>query len=186
MISMGKPYPLYREFNDVVQLTIGSTMEDPEFVKFIINEQDSKQITFSLAQLMILRYIAENRVVKLSEAQRIAQISNAEVRKCCSDLMKLGLIELAGKEYMLTARVYAAIKSDVDYTRDRVVQYIKAKDLITEYLIKNNSISNGTVRELCGFTKQQARTTLSKMLAENLIQKTGGGRSTKYILNTFE
>lgn len=102
--------------------------------------------------------------------------------ECCSDLMNLGLIELFGREYMLTARVYDAIKSDVDYTHDRVVRYIKAKDMIIEYMERNNSINNSTVRELCGYTKQQARTTLSKMLDEDLIIKTGDGRATKYIL----
>lgn len=186
MVTMGKPYPVYRVFNDAVQLTIGNVMEDPEFVKFVVNEQDSKQITFSLAQLMVLRYIAENRKIKLADAQRIAQITDEEAKKCCSDLMNLGLIELAGKEYMLTARVYDAIKSDVDYTRDRVVQYIKAKDMITEYLVSNNAINNGTVRELCGFTKQQARTTLNKMIDEKLIVKVGEGRATKYILRKNE
>ena len=53
---MGKPYPVYRVFNDAVQLTLSSAMEDPDFVKFVIKEQDSRQIAFSLAQLMILRY----------------------------------------------------------------------------------------------------------------------------------
>ncbi len=28
---------------------------------------------------------------------------------------------------MLTAKVYEALKSDVEYTRDKTVQYIKAK-----------------------------------------------------------
>ena len=182
MVSMGKPYPVYRVFNDAVQLTLSSAMEDPDFVKFVIKEQDSRQITFSLAQLMILRYVAENRRIKLADAQKIAQIDNNEAKKCCLDLMNYGLIELSGKEYMLTARVYEAIKSDVDYTRDRVVQYIKAKDMIAEYLKRNSAINNSTVRELCGFTKQQARTTLGKMINENIIIKTGNGRATKYEL----
>lgn len=169
---------LLKEMERHIQLP----MEDPDFVKFVVKEQDSRQITFSLAQLMILRYVAENRRIKLADAQRIAQIDNNEAKKCCLDLMNYGLIELSGKEYMLTARVYEAIKSDVDYTRDRVVQYIKAKDMIAEYLKRNSVINNSTVRELCGFTKQQARTTLGKMMNEDIIIKTGNGRATKYEL----
>lgn len=183
MVAMGKPYPVYRVFNDAVQLTIGSTIEDIAFVKFIVKEQDSQQIILSLPQLMILRYITENRKIKLSEAQSIAQISYEDARKCCSDLTKLGLIELVGKEYMLTARVYEAVKTQIEYTRDKVVQYIKAKDMIMEYLKSNNSITNATVRELCGFTKQQARGTLDKMIQEKIIIKTGLGRATKYVLS---
>ncbi len=121
MISMGKPYPVYRVFNDAVQLTIGSRMEDPDFVKFIVKEQDSKQINLSLSQLMILRYIVENRKIRLSDAQRIVQLSDEDARKCCIELIKFGLIEIVGKEYMLTARVYEAVKSQVEYTRDKVV-----------------------------------------------------------------
>lgn len=83
---------------------------------------------------------------------------------------------------MLTARVYEAVKSQVDYTRDRTVQYIKAKEMILEYLRMNKSIKNSVIRELCGFSKQQARTTIDKMIAEHLIDKVGAGSATKYIL----
>ena len=52
---------------------------------------------------------------------------------------------------MLTARVYEAVKSQVEYTRDKVVQYIKAREMILEYLRMNKSIKNSVIRELCGF-----------------------------------
>lgn len=182
MVTMGKPYPIYRMFNDAVQLTIGSAMEEPNFVEFIIKEQDTKQITFSLAQLMILRYIAENRKITLSEVKKVAQISDDEARKCCSDLMRLGLIENIAKEYMLTARVYEAVKSDVEYTRDKTVQYIKAKDMIVEYIKKHGLINRMTVQELCGFSNQQARRTIEKMRKENIIVMSSGGKYAKYIM----
>ena len=35
MVSMGKPYPRYRSFNDAVSLTIFSAIDNTEFVKFI-------------------------------------------------------------------------------------------------------------------------------------------------------
>lgn len=182
MISMGKPYPVYRVFNDAVQLTLGSATEDITFVKFIVKEQDTQQIILSLSQLMVLRYMVENRKIKLSEAQNIAQVSDEDARKCCGDLIKLGLIELVGKEYMLTARVYEAVKSDIEYTRDKTVQYIKAKDMIVEYAKKHGYINRSTVQELCGFTEQQARRTLEKMKNENIIVICSGGRYAKYIL----
>ena len=47
MVSMGKPYPTYRVFNDAVQLTIASATEYIDFVKFIVEEQDTKQMFFS-------------------------------------------------------------------------------------------------------------------------------------------
>lgn len=182
MVTMGKPYPVYRVFNDAVQLTISSATEDINFVKFIVNEQDQKQIFLSLAELMILRYVTENKKIKISKAQDLTQVSEDEVRKCLVNLIKYGLIELSGKDYMLTARVYEAVKSQIEYTRDKVVQYIKAREMILEYLRMNKSIKNSVIRELCGFSKQQARTTIDKMIAENLIERIGAGSATEYIL----
>ena len=155
MVSMGKPYPVYRVFNDAVQLTIASATEHIDFVKFIVKEQDTKQIFLSLAELMILRYIAENSKIKLAKAQELAQISENEVRKSLMELVKWGLIEVVGTDYMLTARVYEAVKSDVEYTRDKTVQYIKAKSMITEYIKKHGYINKSTVQVLCGFSQQQ-------------------------------
>lgn len=182
MVSMGKPYPVYRVFNDAVQLTIASATEYIDFAKFIVNEQDTKQIFLSLSELMILRYVADNKQIKLDKAQQLTQVSEEEVRRSFFNLIRYGLIELSGKYYMLTARVYEAVKSDVEYTRDKTVQYIKAKGMILEYLKTNMSIKNSVIRELCGFTKQQARTTIDKMLEENLILRVGAGSATEYKL----
>lgn len=83
---------------------------------------------------------------------------------------------------MLTARVYEMVKSDVQYTRDKVVQYIKAKQMIVDYLETNGIITNVSIQELCGFTKQQARATIDKMRKENIIDMIGKGKSSKYVL----
>ena len=182
MISMGKPFPKYRVFNDAVQLTIASATEDIEFVKFIVKEQDIKQIFMSLAELMILRYIMENSKIKLAKVQELAQISEDEARKCLMELVKWGLIEATGKDYMLTARVYEAVKSDVEYTRDKTVQYIKAKSMIVEYIKKHGNINKSTVQVLCGFSDQQAIRTIEKMQGEGILKLANGGRYAKYVL----
>lgn len=41
---------------------------------------------------------------------------------------------------MLTAKVYSAIKSDVEYTQNKVIRYIKVKGMPLEYLDSENSI----------------------------------------------
>lgn len=52
------------------------------------------------------------------------------------------------------------VKSDVEYTRDETVQYIRAKETIVEYIKKHGSTTKSMVQELCGFSEQQARRTL--------------------------
>lgn len=61
MVSMGKPYPRYRSFNDAVSLTIFSAIDNTEFVKFITEVQDKNSKIMPLAEMMILRDLMDNR-----------------------------------------------------------------------------------------------------------------------------
>lgn len=182
MLSMGKPFPRYIEYEDAISLTLNSATENLAFVKFVTDEQEKQQIIFSLSELMIMRHLTDSKRVTLSTIQDMTQTTEDVARKNCSRLVKLGLIEVVGKSYMLTARVYEAVKADVDYTRDRVIRYIKAKEMIVEYIHTNGSITNSKIQELCGFSKQQARSTIDKLKAESIIEMNGTGRKTYYIL----
>ena len=183
MISSGKPYPQYHAYNEAVSLTIFSAIDDVNFVKFIASEQDKLQKILPLPELMILRYLTDNKKIMLSEVQGLTQLPIAEARKSCNNLMRDGLVGLSGKEYMLTAKVYDAIKSDVEYTQDIVIRYVKAKSLIEEYLQSAKFITNEKIRELCGFTRQQARITLDKMRDEGILRLEGKGRAARYYRN---
>lgn len=63
MVTMGKPYPEYTVYDDAICLTLYSVLEDEGFVKFITKTQDKLMKTFSLAELMILRYLFENKTI---------------------------------------------------------------------------------------------------------------------------
>ncbi len=82
---------------------------------------------------------------------------------------------------MLTAKVYEALKSDVEYTRDKTVQYIKAKNMILEYLQSNDTITSAKIQEMCGLTKQQARTVIDKMRNEGLVDIHRKGKNSHYV-----
>lgn len=181
MISSGKPYPQYHTYNEAVALTIFSAIDDVNFVKFIASEQDKLQKILPLSELMILRYLTDNKRIALSMVQEITQTPIDEARKSCNDLVKNGLIELSGKEYMLTPKVYEAIKSDVEYTQDKTIQFIKAKNRILDYLKQERTITNEKIRELCGFTKQQARAVTDKMRDENILKIEGKGKLSRYV-----
>lgn len=180
-LAVGKPYPRYKIYSDAVSLTLYSDVEDMDFVKFLMAEQNQLQRNMSLAELMVLRDLQENKRVSLSHVAFLIQDSREYALRTCHRLIQDGLIEISGKEYMLTAKVYEAMKKTVEYTRDRTIQYIKAKEMILEYMGEKASITNEQTRELCGFTKQQARSTLDKMRKEKLIALTGAGRASRYI-----
>lgn len=164
-------------------MTIFSAIDNTEFVKFITEVQDKNSKIMPLAEMMILRDLMDNRKEQLSELSRKVQKSLDETKKSCNELVNGGLIEIVGKEYMLTAKVYEALKSDVEYTRDKTVQYIKAKNMILEYLQINDRITSAKIQEMCGFTKQQARSVIDKMRSEDLITLTGKGPAARYVVH---
>lgn len=179
---MGKPYSRYRSFNDAVSLTIFIAIDNAQFVKFITEVQDKNSKIMPLAEMMILRNLMDNRKEQLSELSRKVQKSLDETKKSCNELANRRLIEIVGKEYMLTAKVYEALKSDVEYTRDKMVQYIKTKNMILEQLQTHDQITSAKIQEMCGFIKQQARSVIDKMSSEELIDLMGKGPATRYVL----
>lgn len=182
MISSGKPFPKYKSYNDAVSLTIYSAIDDIDFVKFIANEENELSRSFSLSELMILRYLKDNRKITMSEAESLIQEARDQAQNACSNLKRYGLIELSGNEYMLTAKIYDELKNSVDYTKDKAIQYIKAREMILEYIRDRGFINNELVRELCGFSQKQARIILQRMRKENLIELSEKGRYAKYII----
>lgn len=66
MVSLGKPYPRYKSFNDAVSLTIYNAIDNTEFVKFIVETQEKNSEIMSLAEMMILRDLMDNRKESLS------------------------------------------------------------------------------------------------------------------------
>lgn len=182
MISSGKPFPEYKSYNDAVSLTIYSVIDDIDFVKFIANEENGLSRSFSLSELMILRYLKDNRKITMSEAEILIQEVRDQAQNACNNLKRYGLIELSGNEYMLTAKIYDELKNSVDYTKDKAIQYIKAREMILEYIRDRGFINNELVRELCGFSQKQARIILQRMRKENLIELSEKGRYAKYII----
>ena len=183
MVSLGKPYPRYKSFNDAVSLTIYNAIDNTKFVKFIVEIQEEHIEIMSLAEIMILRDLLDNRRESLSVLSGIVQKSLDETKKSCNKLIAKGLIEVVGKEYMLTAKVYEILKSDIEYTRDKTIQYIKAKNMIIDYLgMKgNDKITSAKIQEMCGFTKQQARRTIDKMREEGIIDICRRGKYSYYV-----
>lgn len=179
MISSGKPFPEYKSYNDAVSLTIYSAIDDIDFVKFIANEENGLSRSFSLSELMILRYLKDNRKITMSD---LIQEARDQAQNACNNLKRYGLIELSGNEYMLTAKIYDELKNSVDYTKDKAIQYIKAREMILKYIRDRGFINNELVRELCGFSQKQARIILQRMRKENLIELSEKGRYAKYII----
>ncbi len=53
--------------------------------------------------------------------------------------------------------------------------------MIMEYLQSSAQITSAKIQEMCGFTKQQARTVTERMREEGIIILMGKGPAAKYV-----
>lgn len=183
MIFFGKPLPTYSTYSEAVTLTLKSNLEDKNFTKFLIEEQDKNQIIFSTSQIMILKYLKDNGTITLKDASKHAQLSLEDTQGVLNELINYGYVERNGfKKYILTEKVYYSLGDDVGYIKDKEIEYIRAKDMIIQYLKKNNSINNTKARELCGCSERKAKYYLDKMMEEALLEPKGEKRYRVYLL----
>ena len=180
MLTEGKPYPEYASTPNSVRLTLRSTMENQSFVRFIAETQDKRSKMFTLSELMILHYLREHQKITLKQAAKTVQETDDNAHKVLNALRDEGLLELNGKTYMLSLKVYETVKTDVAYVQDKTVSQIQAKDRILEYLKHKPSITNQKAQELCGFNKNQTYYILHQMCKDGILQPDGVGRGTKY------
>ena len=183
MLTEGKPYPEYTSTPNSVRLTLRSTMENQNFVHFIAEMQDKRSKMFTLSELMILHYLREHQKITLKQAAKTIQESDNNAHKVLNSLRNEGLLELNGKTYMLTLKVYETVKTDVAYVQDKTVNQIQAKGRIVEYLQLKPWITNQKAQELCGFNKNQTYYILRQMCKDGILQPVGKCRGTKYKIN---
>lgn len=183
MIFFGKPIPTYTTYSEAITLTLRSNLEDKNFTKFLIEEQEKKQIIFNTSQTIILKYLKDNGVITLKDASKYCQLSIEDTQGVLNELMDYSYVERNGfKKYILTEKVYYSLGDDVGYIKDKEVEYIRAKDMIIQYLLKNDSINNTKVRELCGCDDRKAKYYLDKMVEESIIEPKGEKRWRVYVL----
>lgn len=181
MLALGKQMPIYIVYSDAVGLTLLSTLEDKEFVRFLNEEQEKNQRIFGTAEVIILHYLKENKSINLDEAMNLVQLGDMDTRNILNSLLDMGLLEKSSRTYMLTHRVYKALGDDIGYVKDKTVDYIKAKRMIVEYIENEGYITNPVCQELCGYDKRKAQYTREKMVNEKLISIKGKGRGSRYI-----
>lgn len=182
MIFLGKSIPTYSIYSDAITLTLKSNFEDKNFTKFLMEEQDKKQIIFNTSQIILLKYLKNNKVITIKDASKYCQLSSQDTQDVINELRGYGYIESNGfKKYILSEQVYYGLGDDVGYIKDKDVEYIRAKDMVEQYLRKNESINNSKMRELCGCDDRKAKYYIDKMVSESILEPKGERRYRVYI-----
>jgi predicted HTH transcriptional regulator len=90
--------------------------------------------------------------------------------------------DYAVEEETLEKETIINIEQLEEQANEGIRQYIKAKNMILEYLQTNDQITSAKIQEMCGFTKQQARSVIDKMRSEKLINLNGKGPAARYVI----
>lgn len=183
MISLGKATPTYEVYEEAIRLTLTSQLEDEVFVKFIVEEQENNNEIFSLSETIILKYLKENKNVKINKIKEITQLGTLEAKNVLKELINKKLIEISSRDYMLTQIAYEKMGDSIGYTKDKSIDHIRATDMIKEYIKDNGYITKSIIMDLCSFTEDKAKYIIRKLTQREVILKEGTGKATKYVIN---
>ncbi|MDT8862796.1 putative DNA binding domain-containing protein [Alkalihalobacillus sp. MEB130] len=183
MLSLGKSAPEYNLYSEAVSLTLRSSLEDMEFLKFITKEEENNG-EFSVSEICILKYVKSNKTITLGKAAEVAQITTQSAANVLNKLcQKRNILQReARNKYMFTHRVYESLDDNIEYTKDKDFDEIQAKTMIIDYLNKNGTITRLDVERLCGFSSTSSKRILQSLREAEIIVLEGKARASYYRL----
>jgi ATP-dependent DNA helicase RecG len=183
MLSLGKSAPEYNLYSEAVSLTLRSSLEDIEFLKFITKEEENNG-EFSVSEICILKYIKSNKTITLGKAAEVAQITTQSAANVLNKLcQKRNILQReARNKYMFTHRVYESLDDNIEYTKDKDFDEIQANVMILDYLTKNKYITRKEVERLCGFSPATSKRILKDLRDQEKIVLEGQNKSSRYKL----
>lgn len=183
MLSLGKSAPEYKLYTEAVSLTLRSSLEDIEFLRFI-NKETEENGDFSVSEICILKYVKMNKIISLSKAAEVAQISTQSATNVLNVLCKKkNILQRENRNrYMFTHRVYESFDDNIEYTKDKDFDEIQAKTMIIDYLSKNTIMTRADVERLCGFSSTSSKRILKKLREDGTLILEGKSRSSIYKL----
>ncbi|WP_042354548.1 ATP-binding protein [Bacillus rubiinfantis] len=183
MLSLGKSAPEYNLYSEAVSLTLRSSLEDIEFLKFITKEEENNG-EFSVSEICILKYIKSYKTITLGKAAEVAQITTQSAANVLNKLcQKRNILQReARNKYMFTHRVYESLDDNIEYTKDKDFDEIQANVMILDYLTKNKYITRKEVERLCGFSPATSKRILKDLRDQEKIVLEGQNKSSRYKL----
>ncbi len=125
MLSLGKSAPEYNLYSEAVSLTLRSSLEDIEFLKFITKEEENNG-EFSVSEICILKYVKSNKTITQGKAAEVAQITTQSAANVLNKLcQKRNILQReARNKYMFTHRVYENLDDNIEYTKEYQVNEV--------------------------------------------------------------
>jgi ATP-dependent DNA helicase RecG len=162
---------------------------DLDFVQLVVSEENRRQRSFNLSELLILAHLWRERTIDTASASRLIQRSDAEARASLQGLVEAGLVERRGegqaRTYLLSASVYRLLGRPEAYVRARGFEPEQMKQMILQYAQAHGQISRKDVMELCRVDAPRAYRLLRSLVDEGKLSRgpQGIGRGTTYVVS---
>ena len=157
---------------------------DLKFVELLVTEENHRQRTFNLSELLVLAHLWRERQVSTGTIAKLIQRGETEARVIIESLVESGLVEARGsgkgRSYILSAGVYREIGQSTSYVHAKGFESEQMAQMVLQYVKAHGRITRQDVMILCRVTQNQAFYILKKLVKSGKLQLAGKGRSAAY------
>jgi ATP-dependent DNA helicase RecG len=186
-LRSGRPAPDYdRSDSSGVRVVLRGGKANLEFARFVY-EQDKAGHPLTLDDLLILNQMELERRIDAVIAAALIQKPLNDARAVLERLLERGMIDAKGEKkgrvYHLNASYYRQLGQPEGYVRAHGISSIRHEAMILEYVQAHHRIERKDVMRLCGISSNQAGILLSRMVADDKLERKGTPpRWTHYVL----
>jgi ATP-dependent DNA helicase RecG len=187
LLRTGHPPPDYTRTTEAgVTITLPGGPGDLDFVTRIVQEENRRQRSFLVEELLLLGYLWRERELDTFKAACLIQQDEAAARHVLERLVESGLVEARGqtraRRYHLSATVYREVGEPAAYVRRRGFDRPQMEQMILDYAQAHGRIARRDAMELCRLNENQAAYLLRRLVQSGHLKRVGLGRSAFYQL----
>ena len=157
---------------------------DLKFVELLVTEENRRQRTFSVSELLILAHLWRERQVEPQAITKLIQHGETQARTVIESLVESGLVEARGsgkgRSYILSAGVYRELGQAVSYVHAKGFESEQMEQMILQYVKAHGKVTRQEAMELCRINENQAAYLLKKLVKSGDLQRVGLGRTAGY------
>ncbi len=157
---------------------------DLKFVELLVTEENRRQRTFNVSELLILAHLWRERQVEPLTITKLIQRGEAEGRAVTENLVEFGLVEARGsgknRSYILSAGVYRQLGQAVSYVHAKGFESEQMEQMILQFARAHGQVTRQDVMELCRINENQAVYTIKKLVNSGKLFRVRMGRNAAY------
>lgn len=171
-----------------VSVTLPGGPADLDFVQLIITEENRRQRTLGVDEMLVLAHLWREREIDTHTAVRLTQKPEPQTRAVLEGLVESGLVERRGRgkgrTYLLSAGVYRALGQPAAYVRARGFEPEQMEQMVLNYVRAHGRVTRRETAELCRISPYQATRLLQKLVEQDKLLLHGKWKGTYYTLRT--